>query len=412
MKKRVKKERLHFFRVSYEVECESAQRLYKLLKEEKIPASNVREKDGKVKLEVPFYTARNFERLCADIGYQADRLAQGDMVTAAKRLLHRPGLIIGLLLIAAILIYLKNIVMRFDIISQDEKIRKDIMNVLKQENITVGTYIPDIDLVVVERALKQRVEGISWAGITRKGNSLIIDVVENIPAVKSSQSRLPSNLVATENAVINKVRVVDGQLCKAVGSGVCKGEVIVSGIVEKKKTKWTDGRENVETSVRYARSSGVVEGTFERKVVFEQKLNDIVKRKTGDVYEQKYLHLYSADIPLFFKEKSGNYYCSQELDSLSLAGRKLPVGIKTLKLEEYDFKPIRYTEDEAYRLALKKCDKYEVNFLGQYEIKKKTVRRSTAKGTVRAEVTYTLYGNICEEAAFFIKKDKNIVENE
>ena len=35
MKKRVKKERLHFFRVSYEVECESAQRLYKLLKEGK-----------------------------------------------------------------------------------------------------------------------------------------------------------------------------------------------------------------------------------------------------------------------------------------------------------------------------------------------------------------------------------------
>ena len=58
----------------------------------------------------------------------------------------------------------------------------------------------------------------------------------------------------------------------------------------------------------------------------------------------------------------------------------------------------------AIEKANEKRVKYEKNFLSEYKIKdKKESVKSTEKG-VKLEVTYTLYGNICEEAAFFIKK--------
>ena len=393
-----------FFKVSYRISGDDPQKLYKLLKAKKLRAQGICERGNGVYLRLPFYDAKRFVKACGQIGLEFEKIREGDAVRAAKRLLHRPGLIIGLLMIMLTVIYLKNIVMRFDIINDDEKIRSDIMNVLDEQGVKVGSYIPDIDLVVVERALKQKVEGISWAGITRKGNSLIIDVVENIPAEKGSQSRLPSDLVASENAVIDKVLVKDGQLVKTVGSGVCKGDVIVSGKVENKKTKWVDGKENVETTVRYTRSMGTVEGSFERTVVFEQKFDDIQKVSTGEVVKQRYLHLFSADIPLFFSDTIGNYTSHSRLSDISLAGVEIPVGIRTLTLEGYDYKPVRYTPEQAEKLALGKSEKYSVNFLGDYEIKDSRITKTVTEDSVRIRVDYKLYGNICQEAAFFIKK--------
>ena len=402
--KKNRKAALPFFRIGYIVKGGSAAKLYRLIGETRLNAADMCEKQDGVRLTIPMYNKRCFLRLCRQNGFEAEKTGEGDMVRAVRRIVKRPALIISLLLVFAVLIYLKDIVMRFDIMTDDDKLRTEIMNVLKEEGVCAGSYIPDIDLVVVERALKQRVAGISWAGITRKGNSLIIDIVENIPAEKGSYSRFPSNLVAKENAVVDKVLLLDGQLKTVVGSGVRKGDIIVSGIVERTKTTWKDGKQNVESFVRYTNAIGTVEGTFERTVVFEQALDDVVKKETGNVYKQRYLHLFSADIPLFFKAKTGDYYSDNELSSAKLAGRTLPFGIRTLTLREYDRKPVHYSLQQAQQLAEQKCRKYEQNFLEEYKIKDKKVSVKSDEKCVRIEVTYKLYGNICEQAAFFIKK--------
>lgn len=404
MKKPKANKTIHFFRYTYIVNGSSYSRLYKLLKDNKLNAGDIQEKDGSVSLSVPYYNKKAFIKICSENGYEAEKQSDGEIIYAVRRLIRRPGLIVGFLAVLFVISYLRNIVIRFDIKNENEKIQTDIMNVLHEEGVSVGSYIPDIDLVVVERALKQRVEGISWAGITRKGNSLIIDVVENIPEPTGSFSRFPTNLIAKENATVEKVMLLDGQLKTVIGSGVRKGDIIISGTVETRKSSWNEGKETVETSVRYTRSMGIVEGSFERTVVFEQKFDDIIKKDTGNVYKQNYLHLFSADIPLFFKAKIGSFTTQSELSTASVFGYNLPFGIKSLTLKEYDYKPIHYTEQQALELAKKKIDRYEKNSLKDYTVKNKKISTKSDKNSVKIEVTYSLYGNICEEAAFFIKK--------
>ena len=404
MRKTQKRRYVPFLKISYKVRGGSFSRLYKLIKSERLHAENVCEQNSEITANIPFYSCKRFERICAECGCESERLEDGDIVKAVKWVLHRPALFIGLLMVLLLIMYLKNIVIRFDIKNENEKIRSDIMNVLKEKNITVGSYIPDIVLVDAERALKQRVEGISWAGITRKGNSLIIDVIENIPAKKGSYSRFPSHLIATENATVEKVMLLDGQLKTVIGSGVRKGDIIISGIVETNKSKWVNGKEEVESKVRYTRSMGTIEGTFERTVVFEQSFDDTVKKQTGNVYSQKYLRLFSADIPLFFKSKTGSFYTDEEVNNARVFGKDLPFGIRTLTLTEYDRKPIRYSKEQALDKCREKNSKYEKNFLSEYKIKNKTESIKYTDKCVRLEITYSLYGNICEEAAFFIKK--------
>ena len=83
---------------------------------------------------------------------------------------------------------------------------KALCRYLKEEGVETGTYIPSIDLIVTERALKQKVEGISWAGITRKGDTLISTLLKTEGDTKRESNRYPSNLVACENGVIEKNR--------------------------------------------------------------------------------------------------------------------------------------------------------------------------------------------------------------
>ena len=288
--------------------------------------------------------------------------------------------------------------------TDDEQIKSRVIHVLNEEGVKAGTYIPGITLVEVERSLKQKVEGISWAGITRKGNSLVIDVVKTIPKAEGSYSRFPTNLIASENATIDKVLVLDGKLMIGVGNGVKKGDIIVSGKIDIENPGKTNEKGEKDITTRYTRSMGTIEGTFHREVSFEQKLDGIVKKETGKIIKQRYLHLFSADIPLFFKDKTGNYYSDTTLSCPQINGYEIPVGIKTLELREYDHKPVRYSAKQAEELTMEKIKKYESNFLKGYKILEKKEEKTIEKDSVKIKVIYKLYGNICEEAAFFIKK--------
>ena len=389
---------------SYEIKCDNIQVFYKALRSEKIYPRQMQEKNGTVYLTLSGIYDKQIKKICSDLGYICETKCEGDIIRAAKRLKKRPALIISLIIFGLAVIYLKNIVIRIDVMTDDEQIKSRVIHVLNEEGVKAGTYIPGITLVEVERSLKQKVEGISWAGITRKGNSLVIDVVKTIPKAEGSYSRFPTNLIASENATIDKVLVLDGKLMIGVGNGVKKGDIIVSGKIDIENPGKTNEKGEKDITTRYTRSMGTIEGTFHREVSFEQKLDGIVKKETGKIIKQRYLHLFSADIPLFFKDKTGNYYSDTTLSCPQINGYEIPVGIKTLELREYDHKPVRYSAKQAEELTMEKIKKYESNFLKGYKILEKKEEKIIEKDSVKIKVNYKLYGNICEEAAFFIKK--------
>ncbi len=393
-----------FLKRKYSIIGENTSKLLAYLTKTQLGINELKQENDCIELTVPFYNSRQLEKICDSLGLNAKIINEGDLLKLTKRILGRPGLIIGFLIFGLIILYLKDVVLRIDIINEDKQIQERIIHVLDEEGVKAGTYIPSIELVKVERALKQRVEGISWAGITRKGNSLIIDVIETIPKEKGSYSRFPTNLVAKENATVDKVLLLDGQLKVIKGSGVRKGDIIISGAIETEEPQPKEDKEAKQTKVRYTRAMGTVEGTFERTVVFEQKYDDVIKVKTGQQVKQRYFSLFSADIPLFFKQKTGDYYSEIESAYPEIAGITLPFGLKTLVLDEYDRRPVHYSDKEALELCMKQAERYEKNYLEEYEIKEKNIEKSSDKNSSKITVKYILYGNICEEAAFFIKK--------
>lgn len=388
----------------YIITGDSFSRFYRRIGNDDIPVRNMCEKDGKVSLRLSAEYCKALESLCNELGLEYTTIRQRGAVRIFKKLLSRPGMIAGVLVVLCAGFYLSNIAVRFDILSDDENIKKGVMNVLKAEGIEAGCYIPNIDLVVTERALKQNVEGISWAGITRKGNTLIIDVIETEGGEKREANRYPSNLVACEDGVIESVSVYDGQLLVPVGSGVTKGDIVISGEIITSKSSWIDGKENIETKTSYARSKGSVIGTFERTVTFEQPFSDSIETDTGKTDTKRYFSFYDADIPLFLSKPDGFWRSEQSYCPLELFGFELPFGIKSLSLTEYDFEKHNYSEAEALDIVHDKAYHYERNFLSGYEIKYRQAEDTVTDTGVKTTVTYTLKGEMCKEVEFFIRK--------
>lgn len=390
--------------VRFSVLGDSYSKFYNKIIERKYPCMNLKEKKGVLTFRISVEYAENIKALCENLNLEYEVKSQKGLFTLYPRAKRHIGIIVGVLLIISSCIILSNFVLRVKILSDDSTIKKDIISVLKENDAYTGSYIPNLNCVVIERELKQKVEGISWAGISISGSTLTIDIVENIAKPELNRKRLPSNLVAKRDAVIEKAEVFDGQLMTTVGSAVLKGETLVSGIVINEKVRYEDGKEVKDTHTRYVRSLANIYGTFEDYVNVFQPFIETNKNISDKTIYKRYLKIFDVDIPLFLSIPKGEFTSETDYDNFSLFGFDFPVGLKKLKLNEVSFEDVTLTEEETKIKAYEKLKKYETNYFDDYEIRNKDVKEEITEEGVKLNVTYTLYGDISEENEFFIEK--------
>lgn len=389
--------------ITYKVICPYPSKLYRLFRENSIEASF---SGGGEIMEITFGVFRKklvcgiFDRL----GCQYELIKKGLLCRISDTVKKRAGLAVGAAVCAAAIMILKNFVVSIEILSDDEQIKADVMTILSDSGVRPMTYIPSVNCVSVERALKQKVDGISWAGISITDSTLIIDVIENTESPDMNSGHTPSDLVATHDAVIEDIELYNGQLVKTIGSAVLRGETIVSGKVITEKTEWIDGEEKTEESEKYVRSVGTVYGTYTDVQTFEQSYKDVRLIETGEELSKNYLSVFGVDIPLFLKDSDGLYISEESSFPLEILGEETPISLKKVSLSGYSFETVVYSKEQAEKRAYELKETYEENFLGDCEILSEDSEISYEDGGAVLTVTYEIYGVISEESQFFIKK--------
>ena len=381
-------------------------KLIRELPKNSIMYSALRKSGDNARIKVAAEDCREFEELCRCCGADAESLYESTIAWLIHTVISRKGFAVGIILCVCLGVYLSNRVARFEILNDDPEIKSSVMAVLKEEGIETGAFIPSINLVQTERALKQRVEGISWAGITRKGNSLIIDVIEADVQMKHERDVYPSNLVACENGIIETIEIQDGQVRIPVGSGVTKGDTVVSGEIITNTSTWIDGKENIDTEITYARSRGKVLGTFERTLTFTQPLVTQTQVFSPDSETKEFFCFFDAKLPLFLSAPKGNYEVNESRSDIEMLGLRLPIGIESDEIMPYKIEETELTYEQALAIAYEKEKIYEQNFLAGYDIKNVSVSQNKSDDSVTVTAEYSLYGELCREVSFFVPKDK------
>jgi similar to stage IV sporulation protein len=389
----------------YTVVSDSFGTLYNEISKRKIPVQDMQENNGRLTLKVSFRFCRGFEKLCREKSYEFESAEEKGLITVLRSFMSRSGLVAGAVVTVAALAVVSNIAVRIEIQNDNPDTCEKIREVLKAEGISAGKYIPSMDFTKAENAVRSSVDEIAWIGISIRGSGLVVDTLDYIKAEENTTHKLPCNLISTENGVIEKIEVFDGQVKLGVGCGVVKGDVLVSGEVVTTDSQWIDGKEITETNISYTRSIGAVYGTFERKIAFEQPFEERCEYLTGTESRVHFLNIFSADIPLFYKMPEGYYKSECEYENIpEIFGLTFPVGVTTVSLEEYYFRTEILTEQQARDAVEEKAYLYEKNFLGEYEIKDRKSEITVTDSGVTQTVTYTLYGKMSKEAEFFIPK--------
>ena len=369
-----------------------------------IECEGINDKDEQIRLSSHGSNHKRIIKTCKKLGCEVEYTDNSSSCKSYRVgiLKSHAGLIMGLALSAVLCFIFSRMILKIDIENDNEQVRADILSVLDENGLHIGSLKSDFDFVKLERELKGKVQGISWAGISVQGSTIVIDTIDNIPKPKTDNKRLPCNVIALHDCIIDKAEVFCGDLNVRIGSGVRAGDILISG--ERKKLI-KSGKDDKETEVtQYMRASGRVYGTFEKTAEFFFPYEEEINTKTGKTIDVSYLNIFDADIPLFLKDIEGNYTYKADRKPLVIFGYELPIALIEVGYSEYVEAINTYTDEEIDKKIAESTKSYEESFLKDFEIKdmKKTVKKE--ENGVLLTLRYTLYGEIGEQADIYLNK--------
>ena len=332
--------------------------------------------------------------ICDKYGFCAEVVSKEGAYFYFKRYAKRYGIAIGAVMCAILIYFLSNITLKVRIVgASDEQTEQEIRDLVAQEGVKPGAYIPDLDFLVIGSKLVELSDDVAWASIGHSGPVVTVNVSMMTNRVETDEKRMPCNIVAARDGVIVSATVPVGEFCSLVGTAVKKGDLLVSGIVE-----------NKNGIAYYYHSIASVIAEYETEVEFSQPLYETVL-SDGDKTTEKYLMLFELDIPLSFSHNTNKSYDVKVSEShVKLFGITLPIGIKTAEYTEKIKSIMKYTEGEAKELLNSRLANYEATILRDEQILSRVIEYTSDGGVVKMNVTYKLRGDIAEESPIFTKQ--------
>lgn len=316
--------------------------------------------------------------------------------TLSSKLLRyrkRIGLIIGAVLAVFAVRYFSSVVISIDIQGNSRISDSVILSALDELDIRRGTSIRNINMHRCENELRLMVDGISWAGIRRTGNRIVVEVTELVEKPDMVNERMPCNVVAAHEGEITYTSVYDGMLMRIVGDYVYEGDMLINGVV-------SDSTGHVTTH----HAMGIIKGIYKEKVTFTENYSSELFLPTGRTEEEKYLCLFSLKIPLFIgKNDYANSEVSVSESSSDIFGRQIPISILKESYTETELTKKDFTDEELAELLNSKIYLYEQNFLSDVTIISRNISEIKTTEGLTYDVEYTLEGELGTPMEIFIK---------
>lgn len=341
----------------------------------------------------PFYSIGRIKSLCDKKGCVLITEREKGIYYDVRHYLKRYGFALGAIIFIIISFFLSNIVLKVRIVGNlDADSERQIREILKEEGIYAGAYIPNINFRKTSNRLFSISDEVAWASIGNSGSVVSVSVSVVTKKVDSDEGRIPCNIVATHDGQVVKANVMVGELMVLIGSPVKKGEILVSGISE-----------NNNGIAYYQHSIARITAEYQETVRLEQKLFDFALADGRTVYK-KHFSFFEYDIPLPGGGLPSSYSAvGESYVPIKLFGINLPIGIKTVEYIERVRRGKIYTLKEAEEMLQKKLKTYEDNILSDCEILDKEVTTETYENIVVLTVKYTLSGEIGKESPIFTK---------
>ena len=291
-----------------------------------------------------------------------------------------------LVLIFLGLVVTSNFIWNVEIIGNIEISKEEIIEVLNEQGLKIGTNKNKIDTNSVINKIRLHRDDIAWIGISLKGTNAVIEIKESDKAPEIIDEDEYCNIVSNKTAVITKMNVQNGTANISVGDIVKEGDVLVAGYLEGKYTgiRYVHSQADIEAKVWYSKKE---------KFYLEQE----IQVPTGATEEKYTLDINNFKINLYKTlSKFKNYDTINENKKLKLFSNfYLPIEIIKTTNYEYEKQIKTYTEEELVIIATEELTKELENEIENKEnIVNKQVNTYANEGYIEVEVIYEVLENI------------------
>ena len=335
----------------------------------------------------------DLREMAAKYGVQVESRRPRSLQRWVLRYRLRFGILIGMITVCCMILWQSNTVEHIEIQGNATISGSTLINVLSSEGVTIGSWIPGIDMKHCEGQICRTVPDVAWCGIRHTGSRLIVEIYEETPHIAMHHSRAPCNIVAAENAQITKVTVYDGYLKRLPGSGVAKGDLIVSGTFE-------DAFGRTTFHHAYAEITGIY--TKEAELTAYRETVSTVP--TGRRSQQHILKLFGMQIPLtIFAESYPISRSSVNEIPLFFLQWRLPVSLITVTETELSETCLTRSHQELQLALQSELVRYEKNLLDDVTILDRSITYEENADALTCRIRYTVEGEIGKEVEFFVK---------
>ncbi len=338
----------------------------------------------------------DFEKIKAladEFSVEIKKVENKGAIFTILRYRRRIGIILGAAVAFGIILYFSNTITQLEINGCQNVDKSAVESVLRYYGIEKGAFIPNLDFDSCERRLLLAIDELSWVGIRSDAGRVVVDVHEGIETPLMLNENIPCNIVASFDAQIVNIGVLEGVGVVQSGYTVKKGDILISGVQEGIKGT---------TTVKHAQ--GYVEGIYNISVEFTQNKSELVRIETDEYIQKNTLQLLSIDIPLSFSDvEFDEYNLHMQSSGIYLFGKELPVSIVKNKYTKCEYDLRIYDDTQSQELLYQQKARYEENFLQNTQVlsEKVTIEHSAEQSVLK--VDYTLMGEIGRKNEILIK---------
>ncbi len=246
----------------------------------------------------------------------------------------RAGLIAGAVIFVLFLKIMSDFIWIIDITGNENVEKSEILSACKEIGIKEGLHKSKIHTKTDRERLLLKLDSLAWASLNIEGSRLTVNVSES----KKNEKPLPfSNLKSSADGIIKKIDIVSGNCVVKTGDAVKKGDVLVSGVIEKL------------SGTHFVRSAGTIIAETKRSITIKGKYKTEKTLENGKHKSKSVLEIFTLKIPLFLGQENGKYTYEKKTETLKFLGQALPIRVYTKDFTFLETYKITYTKEQLIK---------------------------------------------------------------
>lgn len=324
-----------------------------------------------------------------------------------RRMLRRPGLLLGTVLGVALMLFLSDFYWEMTISGEDiPYAESEILAAAKRVGVYIGAP-RSTDTALASVALLEELPELSWASFNTEGCTVQLELRTSVTKAEGAEHDGTGDIVASRAGLIHSITAQNGTVLVKVGSACAAGQVLVSGI-----TQVGDPYDPEYNPVRYfyTRARAEILAETQRTFTASCPLSTETVRET-DLGTQRALYILGVRVPLSLSgaPKGQTAYTRTPV---VLQEHTLPLWVETVRVYEEETVPVTFTEEEAQRRALENLHQLQKLALGEDgRVLTENITYQTKNGAVYVTSRCVCLENIAQEAPLTLPEEPENSEN-